>query len=57
MVFIDPFNAVMIGECNSKAFSLAPLNLMPSLFRLHRYLLLDKTVAIVSGSFSLLRRW
>ena len=53
-VFIDPFNAAVIGESNSKALSLAPQNLMLFLFRLHRYRLLDKTGAIISGSLGLL---
>ncbi|AIY39621.1 putative iron-regulated membrane protein; Iron-uptake factor PiuB [Collimonas arenae] len=53
-VFIDPVTAAMVGERNTKAVSLAPQNLMPFLFRLHRYLLLDKTGAIISGCLGLL---
>ena len=53
-VYIDPFSAAVVGERNSKALSVAPQNLMPFLFRLHRYLLLDKTGAIISGSLGLL---
>jgi uncharacterized iron-regulated membrane protein len=53
-VFIDPVTAAVVGERNTKAVSLAPQNLMPFLFRLHRYLLLDKTGAIISGSLGLL---
>lgn len=53
-VFIDPFSAAVVGERNSKALSVMPQNLMPFLFRLHRYLLLDKTGAIISGSLGLL---
>lgn len=53
-VFIDPVTATVVGERNTKAVSLAPQNLMPFLFRLHRYLLLDKPGAIISGSLGLL---
>lgn len=53
-VFIDPVSAAVVGERNTKAVSLAPQNLMPFLFRLHRYLLLDKPGAIISGSLGLL---
>ncbi len=53
-VFIDPVTAAVVGERNTKAVSLAPQNLMPFLFRLHRYLLLDKPGAIISGSLGLL---
>jgi uncharacterized iron-regulated membrane protein len=53
-VFIDPFSATVVGERNTKAVGLAPQNLMPFLFRLHRYLLLDKPGAIISGSLGLL---
>ena len=53
-VFIDPVTAAVVGERNTKAVSLAPQNLMPFLFRLHRYLLLDKSGAIISGSLGLL---
>lgn len=53
-VFIDPVTAKVVGERNTKAVSLAPQNLMPFLFRLHRYLLLDKPGAIISGSLGLL---
>ncbi|WP_211474604.1 PepSY-associated TM helix domain-containing protein [Collimonas humicola] len=53
-VFIDPVTASVVGERNTKAVSLAPHNLMPFLFRLHRYLLLDKPGAIISGSLGLL---
>jgi uncharacterized iron-regulated membrane protein len=53
-VFIDPVTAAVVGERNTKAASLAPQNLMPFLFRLHRYLLLDKPGAIISGSLGLL---
>lgn len=53
-VFIDPATATVVGERNTKAVSLAPQNLMPFLFRLHRYLLLEKPGAIISGSLGLL---
>jgi uncharacterized iron-regulated membrane protein len=53
-VFIDPVTAAVVGERNTKAVSVAPQNLMPFLFRLHRYLLLDKPGAIISGSLGLL---
>jgi uncharacterized iron-regulated membrane protein len=53
-VFIDPVSATVVGERNTKAVSLARQNLMPFLFRLHRYLLLDKPGAIICGSLGLL---